>query len=261
MKTPEVDKPVLKGRKALVVGIANDSSIAYGCARAFRELGADLALTYLNPKSRPYVEPLARDLDASIFMPLDVSVPGQLEEVFAAIERDWGRLDILVHSIAWAPKDDLQGGLLGCSAEGFAKAIDVSCHSFIRMARLAAPLMNKGGTMLAMSYLGANQVVPNYNVMGPVKAALEASCRYLAYELGPKAIRVHAVSPGPLKTRAASGLKDFDLLLTEAAHKAPLGELVDIMDVGFACAYLATPYARRISGSTIYVDGGVHIMA
>ena len=261
MKTPEVDKPVLKGAKALVVGIANDSSIAYGCARAFRELGADLALTYLNPKSRPYVEPLARDLDAAIFMPLDVSVPGQLEEVFAAIERDWGRLDILVHSIAWAPKDDLQGGLLGCSAEGFAKAIDVSCHSFIRMARLAAPLMNKGGTMLAMSYLGANQVVPNYNVMGPVKAALEASCRYLAYELGPKAIRVHAVSPGPLKTRAASGLKDFDLLLTEAAHKAPLGELVDIMDVGFACAYLATPYARRISGSTIYVDGGVHIMA
>ena len=261
MKTPEVDKPVLKGAKALVVGIANDSSIAYGCARAFRELGADLALTYLNPKSRPYVEPLARDLEASIFMPLDVSVPGQLEEVFAAIERDWGRLDILVHSIAWAPKDDLQGGLLGCSAEGFAKAIDVSCHSFIRMARLAAPLMNKGGTMLAMSYLGANQVVPNYNVMGPVKAALEASCRYLAYELGPKAIRVHAVSPGPLKTRAASGLKDFDLLLTEAAHKAPLGELVDIMDVGFACAYLATPYARRISGSTIYVDGGVHIMA
>jgi len=261
VKTPEVDKPVLKGAKALVVGIANDSSIAYGCARAFRELGADLALTYLNPKSRPYVEPLARDLEASIFMPLDVSVPGQLEEVFAAIERDWGRLDILVHSIAWAPKDDLQGGLLGCSAEGFAKAIDVSCHSFIRMARLAAPLMNKGGTMLAMSYLGANQVVPNYNVMGPVKAALEASCRYLAYELGPKAIRVHAVSPGPLKTRAASGLKDFDLLLTEAAHKAPLGELVDIMDVGFACAYLATPYARRISGSTIYVDGGVHIMA
>ena len=261
MKTPEVDKPVLKGAKALVVGIANDSSIAYGCARAFRELGADLALTYLNPKSRPYVEPLARDLEASIFMPLDVSVPGQLEEVFAAIERDWGRLDILVHSIAWAPKDDLQGGLLGCSAEGFAKAIDVSCHSFIRMARLAAPLMNKGGTMLAMSYLGANQVVPNYNVMGPVKAALEASCRYLAYELGPKAIRVHAVSPGPLKTRAASGLKDFDLLLTEAAHKAPLGELVDTMDVGFACAYLATPYARRISGSTIYVDGGVHIMA
>jgi len=183
------------------------------------------------------------------------------QAVFAAIEQQWGKLDILVHSIAWAPKDDLQGGLLNCSAEGFAKSIDVSCHSFIRMARLAVPLMKDGGTMFAMSYYGANRVVPNYNVMGPVKAALEASCRYLAYELGPKGIRVHAMSPGPLKTRAASGLKDFDLLLTEAAQKAPLGELVDIMDVGFACAYLATPYARRISGETVYVDGGVHIMA
>jgi enoyl-[acyl-carrier protein] reductase I len=256
-----IPQPVLKGAKALVVGIANDSSIAYGCARAFHELGADLAVTYLNEKAKPHVEPFARELGASIFMPLDVSVPGELEALFGAVERDWGRLDILVHSIAWAPKDDLQGGLLACSAEGFAKAIDVSCHSFIRMARLAAPLMDRGGTMIAMSYHGANRVVPNYNVMGPVKAALEASCRYLAYELGPKGIRVHAMSPGPLKTRAASGLKDFDLLLVEAAQKAPLGELVDIMDVGFACAYLATPYARRISGDTIYVDGGVHIMA
>ena len=256
-----IPQPVLKGAKALVVGVANESSIAYGCARAFHELGADVALTYLNDKARPYVEPIASDLGASLLLPLDVSVPGQLEAVFEAIERDWGRLDILVHSIAWAPKDDLQGGLLECSAEGFGKAIDVSCHSFIRMARLAAPLMNQGGTMIAMSYHGANRVVPNYNVMGPVKAALEASCRYLAYELGPKAIRVHAVSPGPLKTRAASGLKDFDLLLTQAAQRAPLGELVDIMDVGFACAYLATPYARRISGETVYVDGGMHIMA
>jgi enoyl-[acyl-carrier protein] reductase I len=259
--TLRIPQPVLGGAKALVVGIANDTSIAYGCAAAFRELGADLAITYLNEKARPYVEPLARDLKAPIFLPLDVSVPGQLEAVFAAIERQWGRLDILVHSIAWAPKDDLQGGLLNCSAEGFAKAIDVSCHSFIRMARLAVPLMNNGGTMFAMSYYGANRVVPNYNVMGPIKAALEASCRYLAYELGPKGIRVHAMSPGPLKTRAAAGLKDFDLLLAEAAEKAPLGELVDIMDVGFACAYLATPYARRISGGTVYVDGGVHIMA
>ena len=253
--------PVLKDTKALVVGVANEHSIAYGCASAFRELGADIALTYLNEKARGYVEPLARQLDASILMPLDVSEPGQLEALFSQVERTWGKLDILVHSIAWAPKDDLQGGLLSCSADGFAKAMDVSCHSFIRMARLAAPLMRDGGTMIAMSYYGANRVVPNYNVMGPVKAALEASCRYLAYELGSKGIRVHAMSPGPLKTRAASGLKDFDLLLTEAAQKAPVGELVDIMDVGFACAYLATPYARRISGETVYVDGGVHIMA
>lgn len=257
----EIPRPVLKGKKALVVGIANESSIAWGCASAFRELGADLAVTYLNEKARGYVAPLAERLEAPIFLPLDVSRPGELEAVFDAITRQWGRLDILVHSIAWAPKDDLRGGLLACTAEGFGRAIDVSCHSFIRMAKLAVPLMREGGTMFAMSYYGANKVVPNYNVMGPVKAALEASCRYLAYELGPKGIRVHAISPGPLKTRAASGLKDFDLMLTEAAQKAPIGELVDIMDVGFACAYLATPYARRISGETLYVDGGVNIMA
>jgi len=256
-----IAQPVLKGAKALIVGIANDSSIAYGCARALRELGADLALSYLNDKARPHVEPLARELGASIFMPLDVSVPGELEALFSTIERDWGQLDILVHSIAFAPKEDLQGGLLHCSAEGFAKAMDVSCHSFVRMARLAAPLMKNGGTMMAMSYHGATKVVPTYSVMGPVKAALEACCRYLAYELGGQGIRVHAISPGPLKTRAAGGLKDFDLLLTEAAQRAPIGELVDIMDVGFACAYLATPYARRLSGETLYVDGGVNIMA
>ncbi len=257
----EVPRPVLQGSKALVVGIANDSSIAYGCAKAFRELGADLAITYLNEKSRPYVEPLARELEAPLFLPLDVSVEGELEAVFEAIARQWGQLDILVHSIAFAPKEDLQGGLINCSAAGFAKAMDVSCHSFVRMARLAAPLMKNGGTMMAMSYHGASKVVPTYSVMGPVKAALESCCRYLAYELGGQGIRVHAISPGPLKTRAASGLKDFDLLLTEAAQRAPIGELVDIMDVGFTCAYLATPYARRLSGETLYVDGGVNIMA
>lgn len=257
----DLPHPILSGKKALIVGIANDHSIAYGCANAFHELGADLAITYLNEKSKTYVEPLTQQLDASIFLPLDVEQPGQLEAVFEQIEKKWGKLDILVHSIAWAPKDDLQGGLLNCSADGFAKAMDVSCHSFVRMAKLAAPLMTDGGTMFAMSYHGARKVVPNYNVMGPVKAALEASCRYLAYELGPQKIRVHAISPGPLKTRAASGLKDFEHLLNEASARAPVGELVDIDDVGFAVAYLATPYARRITGDTIYVDGGVNIMA
>jgi enoyl-[acyl-carrier protein] reductase I len=253
--------PVLEGKKALLVGIANEHSIAYGCAAAFRELGAELAITYVNERTKKYVEPLAKGLEAPIFMPLDVSTPGQLEAVFERIEREWGRLDILVHSISGVQKADLRGGLLNCSAEGFARAMDVSCHSFVRMARLAAPLMKDGGAMFAMTYLGANRVVPNYNVMGPVKAALEAVCRYLAYELGPRHIRVHAISPGPLKTRAGSGLKDFDLLLNAAMQKAPVGELVDIMDVGFAVAYLATPYARRMTGSTVYVDGGVNIMA
>lgn len=259
--TMDIPRPPLKGRKALVVGVANEHSIAYGCAKAFHELGAELAITYINEKTRTYVEPLAQKLEAPIFLPLDVAIPGQLEAVFERIAKTWGGLDIVLHSIAFAPKEDLRGPLLDCSAEGFKTAMDVSCHSFVRMARLAAPLMKNGGTLFAMSYYGANKVVPNYNVMGPVKAALEACCRYLAYELGGKGIRVHAISPGPLKTRAASGLKDFDLLLTEAAQRAPIGELVDIMDVGFACAYLATPYARRLSGETLYVDGGVNIMA
>jgi len=252
--------PVLAGKKALVVGIANEYSIAYGCAHAFHKLGAELALTYLNDKARPHVEPLAQALGAALFLPLNVETPGELEAVFEAVQRQWGRLDILVHSIAFAPKEDLQGGLLDCSAEGFMRAMDVSVHSFVRMARLAAPLMIDGGTMFAMSYHGATKVVPSYNVMGPVKAALEASCRYLAHELGPQGIRVHPISPGPLKTRAASGLKDFDLLLNEAVSRAPVGELVDIDDVGFACAFLATPYARRLTGQTLYVDGGVNIM-
>jgi enoyl-[acyl-carrier protein] reductase I len=259
--TVELPRPILKGAKALVTGIANEYSIAYGCAKAFRELGADLAITYATEKSKAYVEPLATSLEAPIFMPLNVSREGELEAVFDRIEREWGILNILVHSIAWAPKEDLQGGLLNCSSQGFGQAIDISCHSFVRMARLAAPLMKNGGTMLTMSYYGANKVVPNYSVMGPVKAALEACARYLAFELGPKQIRVHAISPGPLKTRAASGLKDFELLLNEAAQRAPLGELVDIMDVGFTCAFLATPFARRLSGETLYVDGGVNIMA
>lgn len=259
--SPEHPRPILQGAKALITGMANEHSIAYGCAKAFAEVGAELAITYADDKTRGYVEPLAQALKAPILLPLNVTRPEELEAVFEAIRQQWGSLDILVHSIAWAPKQDLQGGLLDSSAEGFGQAMDISCHSFVRMARLAAPLMSHGGSLFAMSYYGASKVVPNYNLMGPVKAALEACCRYLAYELGPKGIRVHAISPGPLKTRAASGLKDFDLMLNQAAQRAPLGELVDIMDVGFTCAYLATPYARRLSGETLYVDGGVNIMA
>lgn len=257
----DVPRPVLTGKKALVVGIANEHSIAYGCAKAFREVGAELAITYLNDKARPHVEPLAKELGAAFLLPMDVAKEGDLEAVFEQIGREWRELDILVHSIAFAPREDLQGGLLDCSPTGFSVAMDISCHSFIRMARLAARLMKSGGTMFAMSYHGAQKVVPNYNVMGPVKAALEASCRYLAYELGPRKIRVHAISPGPLKTRAASGLKDFDRMLNDAIERSPVGELVDIMDVGFTCAFLATSFGRRLTGQTIYVDGGISIMA
>lgn len=220
-----------------------------------------MAVTFLNDKAKQFVAPLTDELEAQIFLPMDAAKPGELEAVFERITSEWGQLGILVHSIAFAPKADLLGGLLHCSAVEFSTAMDISCHFFIRMARLAVPLIKNGGTMFAMSYHGAQKVVRNYNVMGPVKAALEAVCRYLAFELGHNKIRVHAISPGPLKTQAASGLKDFDRMLNDAVERSPVDELVDIMDVGFACAYLATPYGRRLTGQTMYVDGGVSIMA
>ena len=251
---------LLKGRKALVTGIANDHSIAWGCAKAFRAFGADLAVTYLNDKAKRYVEPLAREVDASILLPLDVQAEGQLEAVFARIEQEWGKLDICLHSIAFAPKQDLQGRVVDCSKEGFLLAMDVSCWSFIRMAKLAEPLMKEGGALFTMTYYGSQMVIENYNLMGPVKAALESATRYLAAELGPKGIRVHAISPGPLKTRAASGITEFETLLQKAQAKAPSRSLVSIDDVGAAVAFLATNAAKLITGETLYIDGGYHII-
>lgn len=251
----------LEGKKGLVIGIANDNSIAYGCAKAFKFLGADdLAITYLNDKAKPYVQPLAEEVGASIFMPFDTQVEGNMEALFEEIGRRFGRLDFALHSIAFAPKEDLHGRLVDCSRDGFLVAMDVSCHSFIRMARLAEPLMTDGGALFAMSYYGAHKVIENYNVMGPVKSALESAARYMAWELGRKNIRVHAISPGPLRTRAASGIKDFDELLDRAADEAPAGRLVSIEDVGIACASLATDAAKLITGETIYIDGGLHVM-
>jgi len=250
--------PLLRGRRALVTGIANDQSIAWGCAKAFRLLGADLAITYLNDKARPHVEPLARSIDASIVMPLDLRVEGQLEAVFERVEKDWG--DLVLHSIAFAPKEDLQGRVVDCSRDGFRLAMEVSCWSFIRMAKLAEPLMTSGGALFTMTYYGSQMVVEHYNMMGPVKAALESATRYMAAELGPKGIRVHAISPGPLKTRAASGIPEFDQLLEKAQEKAPARSLVSIDDVGVAVAFLATDAAKLITGETLYIDGGYHIM-
>lgn len=252
--------PLLKGKKALVTGIANDQSIAYGCAKALHAFGADLAITYLNEKAKPYVEPLAKELEASIFMPLNLQVEGQLEAVFEEIGRKWGQLDIGLHSIAFAPRADLQGRVIDCSKEGFLQAMDISCWSFIRMAKLAEPLMKEGGTLSTMTYYGSQMVVENYNLMGPVKAALECVVRYLAAELGPKGIRVHAISPGPLKTRAASGITDFDELIAKAQAKAPARSLVSIEDVGVATAFLCMNGAKLITGETLYIDGGYHII-
>jgi enoyl-[acyl-carrier protein] reductase I len=249
----------LKGKKGLVIGIANEHSIAYGCARAFRALGADLAVTYLNDKARPYVEPTARAVEAELFLPCDVTAEGGLEAVFDAVRERWGRLDFALHSIAFAPKDDLQGRLVDSSTEGFKLAVDVSAHSFLRMARLAEPLMTDGGSLFAMSFYGAEKVLPTYNLMGPVKATLEAAVRYAAAELGPKNIRAYAISPGPMRTRAASGLKDFEDLIQVAEARAPLGRLAEIDDVGAVAAMLATRTGVMLTGQTIYVDGGYQI--
>ena len=250
----------LQGKKGLVVGVANDKSIAWGCARALRDAGAELALTWFNDKARPHVEPLAQQLQAPITLPLDVDQAGQMEAVFDAIAQRWGQLDFVLHSIAFAPKSDLHGRVVDSSREGFARAMDISCHSFARIAHLAEPLMPQGGSLMTMSYVGAEEVIPGYGLMGPVEAALEASTRYLAAELGPKGIRVNAISPGPLATRAASGIPDFDALLQEAVKRAPLRRLVDIDEVGALCTFLAGDGAKAITGSTLYVDAGYHIL-
>lgn len=249
----------LKGKRGLVVGIANDASIAWGCAQAFRAHGAELAVTWLNDKARSYVEPLAEQLEASIRMPLDVTRPEEMATLFAEIERRWGRLDFLLHSIAFAPKADLQGRLVNSSREGFLTAMDVSCHSLMRLAAAAEPLMTEGGSILTMSYYGAEKVVTHYNLMGPVKAALEASVKYLAAELGVQSIRVNALSPGPVKTRAASGLADFDRLMELAAQRAALHQLVTLEQIGEMAAFLAGDNARQVTGQTIYVDAGYNI--
>ena len=259
MTIPRV-RAQLEGRKALVVGIANENSIAWGCAKWLRALGADVAVTYLNEKAKKFVEPLANELEAKIFMPMNVNEPGEMEAVFDRIAKEWGRLDTLVHSIAFSPKEALCGRVVDVAREGFAATMDVSCWSFIRMAHLAEPLMTNGGTLFTMSYYGSQMVVENYNIMGVAKAALECTVRYIASEVGPKGIRVHAISPGPLATRAASGIPEFDELLTKAQGKAPTRCLVSIDDVGKAVAFLALDGAKLMTGDTIYIDGGYHII-
>ena len=257
---PIAKASLLEGKRGLVVGIANEQSIAWGCAKAFRALGATLAVTYLNEKARKYVEPLARELESPLVAELDVRTPGQMESVFQQIAKQWGTLDFVIHSIAFSPKDTLQGRVVDAPREGFLTTMEISCWSFIRMAQLAEPLMPQGGSLFTMTYYGSQTVVENYNIMGVAKAALEAAVRYIAAELGPKGIRVHAISPGPLATRAASGIPEFDELLDKAKSKAPARSLVSIDDVGAATAFLAHDAARLITGEVLYIDGGYHII-
>ncbi|MBG6175633.1 enoyl-[acyl-carrier protein] reductase I [Labrenzia sp. EL_208] len=250
----------LTGMKVLVVGVANDQSIAYGCAKAFREQGADLAVTFLNEKAEPHVRPLAEELGAEIVAPLDVRDLEQQDALFREITEKWGRLDTLLHSIAFSKKEDLHGRVVDCSAEGFGLAMDISVHSFLRLIRGAESLMPQGGTCMTVSFMGAQKVVENYGVMGPVKAALEAATRYAAAEMGPRGISVHALSPGPLKTRAASGIAEFDELLNDAAERAPTHQLATIDDVGAYAAFLASREAFNVTGGIHFIDGGYSIV-
>ena len=249
----------LRGRKGLVIGVANEHSLAWSASQHYRCAGADLAITFLNEKARVHVEPLAREVDAAIVAACDVTQPGQLEAVFDRIQGQWGQLDFVLHAIAWARKEDLQGRLVDSSAAGFAESMQVSCHSLMRMAKLAVPLMGPGASITTLSYYGAEKVVDHYNVMGPVKAALEASVRYLAHELGPSGVRVNAISAGPVSTRAASGIVHFDELVEASGRLAPLRRKLEACEVGRVALFLASDYASAITGEIVHADAGLHI--
>jgi len=256
---PNCGEGALAGKVGLVVGIANDKSIAAGCARAFAEAGAELAVTYMNERAKPHVEPVCEALGAELLLPLDLADDVQLAAVFEAVAQKWSRLDFLLHSVAFCPREDLHGRVVDCSRDGFAQAMDISCHSFIRMARAAEPLMREGGSVMTVSYYGAEKVVDHYNIMGPVKAALEAATRYMAAELGAADIRVNALSPGPIATRAASGIDHFDALIDDARARSAGGRLVTIEEVGAAARFLASDGAAGMTGNIMYVDAGRHI--
>lgn len=252
---------LLKGRRGLVIGVANQDSIAFGCAEKLKGFGAEIVLTYQTEKAKQYVEPLAHQLESKLLLPLDVSQPGSIERLFSQVKEHWESIDFVIHSIAFAPKDDLHGRIVDCSREGFLQAMQISCHSFIEIAHHAEKMLRPGGALVTMSYYGADKVVENYNIMGPIKAALESSVRYVANELGPSGIRVYAVSPGPLRTRAASGIKHFDDLVQMAVERAPQHRLVDIHEVGRVVSFLVSAGAAGMTGEVIYVDGGLHNMA
>lgn len=250
----------LQGKRGLVLGIANQQSIAWGCARLARQLGAEVVATCLNDKARKHVEPLTEPLGIDL-VNCNVEDDGALAALVTHAADQLGQIDFLIHSIAWAPLEDLHGRVIDSSSTGFARAMEVSCHSFATLAKWVAPHMRSGGSMITMTYLGADEAVPHYGLMGPVKAALESLVRYMALELGPQGIRVHAVSPGPIPTRAASGIECFDALMAQAVAKAPLQRLVTLDEIAQLCVFLCAGASSGMTGQTLYVDAGCHAVA
>ncbi len=252
----------LEGKRGLIIGVANDKSIAFGCAQACHQQGASLALTYLNDKARAHVQPLAASLDVPdrLLLPFDVTAEGELEAVFAALEAEWGELDFVMHAMASATKAMTTSRLVDITLDDFNFAMQVSCHSLLSVAKFSEPLLARtGGSLITMTYLGAERVMGNYHFMGPMKAALESCVRYLADEMGPE-VRVHAISAGAIPTRAASGIQDFDNLLRTTADRAPLKRLVTPAEVGHLMAFLAGPHSKGMTGGIHYIDGGYHVM-
>ncbi|HQV12036.1 MAG TPA: enoyl-ACP reductase FabI [Nitrospira sp.] len=252
----------LTGKIGLVTGIANEKSISTGVAEACVEAGAKLVITYQNEKTRAFIEPVVHRLGVEHVYLLDVTRPETMDDVHKQIDAAFGKLDFAIHSMAFAKRDDLHGRVVDTSADGFAMAMDISTHSFIRLAKLVEPLMEKagGGSLITMTYLGSEKVIANYGVMGLCKAALEAGTRYLAYELGSKNIRVNAVSPGPLMTRAASGIAGFDGLMSSAVERSPMHSLVTPEDIGALTAFLVSDAGRLITGGIHFVDAGYNIV-
>jgi enoyl-[acyl-carrier protein] reductase I len=251
---------LMAGKRGLLMGVANERSIAWGIAKAAADQGAELAFTYQGEALEKRVRPLAQSVGASILLPCDVSEDTSLDTVFDALRRDWGRLDFLVHAIAFSDKEELKGQYLATSRRNFAQTMDISCYSFTACAQRAAPLMSEGGSLLTLTYYGAERVMPHYNVMGVAKAALEASVRYLAADLGGRNIRVNAISAGPIKTLAASGIGDFRYILRWNQLNAPLKRNVTIEDVGGAAVFLLSDLGAGVTGEVHHVDAGYHVV-
>ncbi|HSA82361.1 MAG TPA: enoyl-ACP reductase FabI [Geminicoccaceae bacterium] len=252
--------PLMAGKQGLIMGIANDRSLAWGIARAVADQGAELAVTYQGEVMEKRVRPLAAQLQAPLVMPADVTDAASLDAVFATITERWGRLDFLVHAIAYADKEELKGKYLDTSPANFQRSLMISCYSFTDLCRRAAPLMTGGGSLLTLTYGGAERVMPHYNVMGVAKAALEASVRYLAVDLGVAGVRVNAISAGPVKTLAASGIGDFRYILKWNEYNSPLKRNTTLADVGGAALYLLSDLGSGTSGEILHVDSGYHVV-